>query len=119
LVSQNLGSIKHPQLPGTFWTCNMPAIYKNQDNIFGFEFLGQYTGNDVLLILGGNSYKYDNQTFRPVFPNLKDENVVIIPGAGHWVHSEKPAETINAISDFLLYIDCAPKHHISSVMYGN
>ena len=115
LVSQNLGYTKHPQLPGTYWTCNMDGIYSNLDRIFDFEAYGVYPGDDVQLILGGNSYKYEPEAFKTVFPKLNDKNIVIVPGAGHWVHAEKPEETVVAISDFLLYLDCTPKYQYSTV----
>jgi len=118
LVSQNLNHIKHPQLPGAYWTCNIEGIYNNLNNVFGYEIFGQYPGSDVQLILGGNSYKFDKNTFTTVFPNLKDENIVIVPGAGHWVQAERPEETTIAISDFLLYLDCVPKYEFSTVTYS-
>lgn len=96
----------------------MPGIYKNLDKIFAYELYGTYPGNDVLLVLGGNSYKYEPAVFKKVFPNLEDKNVVIVPGAGHWVHSEKPEETIVALSDFLLCLDSTPKYQFSSVVYN-
>ena len=97
----------------------MDAIFKNLDNVFNFKLLGQYRGNDVLLILGSKSYKYHPDTFVPIFPNMKKENVIVIPGAGHWVHAEKPKETVAAMSDFLLYLDCAPKYGFSTVIHQN
>lgn len=118
LVCQNLGYKKHPQLPGTYWTCNLEGIYANLGHIFDYESYGQYHGSDVLLILGGNSYKYDPQTFKAIFPELKEENVIVVKGAGHWVHSEKPEETIVAISDFLLELDSESVYGYSPVIYG-
>lgn len=83
----------------------MDAIYNNLSNIYSIDLYGDYKGTDVQLILGGNSFKYEADTFDKVFPNLLKENILIIPGAGHWVQAEKPEETIRGISDFLLSLD--------------
>jgi pimeloyl-ACP methyl ester carboxylesterase len=40
-----------------------------------------------------------------VFPNIGEGNVVVVPDAGHWVHFDKPVETIKLISGFLDDID--------------
>jgi pimeloyl-ACP methyl ester carboxylesterase len=34
-----------------------------------------------------------------------EENIVVIPDAGHWVHFDKPYETIEYISNFISDID--------------
>ena len=107
LIAQQLAPTEHPQEQNAEWVCNMPAIYRNLNKIFAYELYGQYRGSDVMLLLGGKSYHYDPTVFQPIFPNLQPDRVVIVPGAGHWVHAEKPRECINAIGDFLLDIDCA------------
>ncbi len=83
----------------------MDSIYRNLDRIFAFEHYGQYRKPNVLLLIGGKSYRYDPSAFLPVFPNLRPQRVVVVPGAGHWVHADKPRECIHAIGDFLLDID--------------
>ena len=93
----------------------MESIYRNLDRIFAFEHYGQFRGSDVLLLLGGNSYRYDPSAFLPVFPDLKSERIIVVPGAGHWVHADKPRECIRAIGDFLLDIDSA---HSSFPMFS-
>ena len=40
-----------------------------------------------------------------MFPLISEENIDIIEGAGHWVHFDKPVETIESISKFLLKMD--------------
>ena len=80
---------------------------------------GQYPGTDVQLILGGKSFKYQPDTFIKVFPNLKDDHILIIPGASHWVQAERPEETIKGISDFLLELDCDTSYTYSTLLYGN
>jgi len=105
LVSQNIGYTKGKEMKGVEWISNIKGLYKNFDSLFDFEWYGQYLGKDVQIIAGGNSYKCDEDLFKPVFPNITKENIVVIPGAGHWVPAEKPEETITAISNFLYNLD--------------
>ena len=115
---QNISYIKNTHPPKARWTCDIDAIYRNLENIYDVELYGSYLGNDVQLILGGNSYKYNPATFKSVFPNLTPENVHIVSGAGHWVHAEKPEETKLVISNFLSKIDNQKKYNYNSVIYG-
>ncbi len=119
LVSQSLSYTKHPQMPGAYWTCNLKGIYNNLDRIYGYEIFTPYPGNDVRLILGGNSWKYEPSMFQKVFPKLDEKNIIVIPGAGHWLHAEKPNETTIAIHDFLEYLDHTPKYQYSTPVYNN
>ena len=70
------------------------------------------------LILGGNSYKYDADTFMPIFTYLKRENIVVIPNGGHWIHAEKPKITVSIIQQFLMDLDLKKKYYHSHVTYG-
>eukprot|EP00826_Nyctotherus_ovalis_P030159 TRINITY_DN2397_c0_g2_i4.p2 TRINITY_DN2397_c0_g2~~TRINITY_DN2397_c0_g2_i4.p2 ORF type:complete len:214 (+),score=59.06 TRINITY_DN2397_c0_g2_i4:416-1057(+) len=105
LVTQNIGHVKGTRPPKAHWTCDMDAIYNNLENIYDMQLYGKYTKDDVLLVLGGRSYKYSRTTFEDVFPGLKARNVRVIPGAGHWVHAEKPEPTKVAVAEFLQWVD--------------
>lgn len=59
----------------------------------------------VYQILGGKSGRYQFSNFTKVFPNIKEENVVTVEGAGHWVHFDKPVETLELINRFIKRID--------------
>ena len=44
--------------------------------------------------------------YKKVFPNyVKDKDVVTVEGAGHWVHFDKPIETVELIKKFLRRVD--------------
>lgn len=105
LITQNIGQVPNTKPIKGYWTCEMNNIYNNLNNIYDIELYGKYLGNDVLLILGGNSYKYNPTTFVDVFPNLTPKNIRVIPGAGHWVHAEKPEGTKIALMNFLHWLD--------------
>eukprot|EP00826_Nyctotherus_ovalis_P002546 TRINITY_DN10510_c0_g1_i4.p1 TRINITY_DN10510_c0_g1~~TRINITY_DN10510_c0_g1_i4.p1 ORF type:complete len:293 (-),score=96.82 TRINITY_DN10510_c0_g1_i4:145-1023(-) len=84
------------------WKCNMKTIAEKAEDIFGYEDLGQYRGKDnVLVIMGAKSIVYSVDVFRRIFPNIANENIKVIQGAGHWVHADKLKDTQRAIGEFL------------------
>jgi pimeloyl-ACP methyl ester carboxylesterase len=59
----------------------------------------------VYHIIGGKSHQFPFEKYQKVFPNIRRENVVVVPDAGHWVHFDKPLETIDLIYKALNEID--------------
>ena len=51
-----------------------------------------------LHIVGAKSWRYPFSAFQKVFPNLKEEDVKIVEGAGHMVHMDKPKEVVDLVS---------------------
>ena len=45
-----------------------------------------------------------------MFPEIKEENIRVVPKAGHWVHKEKPEETAELIGEFLEKIDASSEN---------
>ena len=71
------------------------------DNIIGFpQITGQF--DKPTLFLSGGTSDYVQRDQRPqiksLFPAAKFAK---IPGAGHWLHAEKPREFEAAVSAFL------------------
>jgi esterase len=69
--------------------------------------LGTSNGSDrifrgeTLFVAGGRS-NYLQETDLPLIANaFPSSHVQIIPDAGHWVHSEKPKEFLQAVIPFL------------------
>jgi hypothetical protein len=87
------------------WRVNIKAIKENYDKIVGFENGGTVYTNQIKVLLGEKSHYHPAATFKHIFPNITDEDVVKIIGAGHWVHADKPLETINEIVKFLNKVD--------------
>ena len=59
-----------------------------------------------LNIVGGKSRQYDFEVYKKVFPNyVESRDVITVADAGHWVHFDKPVETVALINDFLQRID--------------
>ncbi len=88
------------------WRLNAQALHDNLENLMGGiaergRVTGPVTGFPVLFIRGGLSDYMpveDIDESRKLFPSL---TIRTIEDAGHWLHSEKPEELINAIGEFL------------------
>lgn len=79
------------------WRLNLDAIELNIDEIMeGVESDIPFE-NPTLFIRGGDSdYITDDDLpgIKTLFPN---NQLVTIPGAGHWVHAERPAELLESL----------------------
>jgi len=96
------------------WKINLDTIIKNLATVAEYD-IGQgrtnkastlgisYEGN--VLFLGGSNSRYIRSVhlkeISKLFPVFLFQN---IEGAGHWIHAEKPQETINAINLYFKYI---------------
>ena len=85
------------------WEPNLHLLNAELETIMGFPATSgrQFTG-PVLWVRGSeSSYVTDADvpTMRALFPKTRR---MTMRGAGHWVHSEKPEETILALRNFLL-----------------
>ncbi len=83
------------------WRFNLKVITRDYDQILEAVPQGKSTV-DTLVIRGEKSNyvtEKDLADFDSRFPNYKLQT---IPGAGHWVHAEKPNEFFEAVMDFIL-----------------
>ncbi|VAV98051.1 Hydrolase, alpha/beta fold family [hydrothermal vent metagenome] len=83
------------------WILNLDVLEKEMHWVMGFpEISGVYEGKT--LFLSGALSDYLKPEYRPeikrLFPNSK---LFKIPGAGHWLHAEKPREFEAAIRAWL------------------
>ena len=83
------------------WRLNLDVLEAEMDRIIGFpEVSGQFEG--PTLFLSGSNSSYVQPEARPkiksLFPNAKFAK---IPGAGHWLHAEKPREFEATVAAFL------------------
>ncbi|XP_060581876.1 protein ABHD11-like [Ruditapes philippinarum] len=84
------------------WKCNLDAIINNHKELASFpEFEDeQYYGR--CLFVGGSESDYIREKHYPVIKSLFPlAEIQHIPGAGHWVHSEKPRQFIHVVNKFL------------------
>ncbi|WP_342078541.1 alpha/beta fold hydrolase [Yoonia sp. SS1-5] len=85
------------------WTLNLDVLAADMDKIIGFpEISGTY--DKPTLFLSGAQSDYVKPEHRPqiktLFPSAKFAK---IPGAGHWLHAEKPREFEAAVAAFLTH----------------
>jgi len=83
------------------WRLNLDVLEAEMDRIIGFpQVSGRFEGET--LFLSGGASDYVEADARPrikaLFPEAKFAK---IPGAGHWLHAEKPREFAAAVSAFL------------------
>lgn len=88
-------------LRGKTWRLNLAVLAAEMSKIIGFPPIeGNFTGPS--LFLSGGKSDYVKKDYRPeikrLFPNAKFAK---IPGAGHWLHAEKPREFTAAVAAFL------------------
>ncbi len=83
------------------WRLNLDVLAAEMDAIIGFPDVSGSFDGPTLFLSGGNSdyvktdYRLEIKRF---FPNAK---LAKIPGAGHWLHAEKPREFEAAVAAFL------------------
>ena len=63
------------------WRINLNAIHSHAKSIFGYEKVGVYN-KDVSVIMGEKSYQFGLDVFRRIFPNIQQNDIKIIKGAG-------------------------------------
>jgi pimeloyl-ACP methyl ester carboxylesterase len=83
------------------WRLNLDVLAAEMDKIIGFpDVAGQFTG--PTLFLSGGLSDYVQREARPAIKDLfPAAKFAKIPGAGHWLHAEKPREFTAAVSAFL------------------
>ena len=85
------------------WKSNMPVLLDSAENIYDYIKAGSYRG-PIRAILAGNS-KWTTEDYSSSFPQITEDDIVYIDGAGHWVQVDKPYETIFEISRFIDEMD--------------
>ncbi len=89
------------------WTLNIEVLAAEMDKIIGFpEVSGQFDRPTLFLSGAASDYVTSDHrsSIKPLFPNARFAK---IPGAGHWLHAEKPREFEQAVRVFLDKTDSA------------
>ena len=87
---------------GGKWRLNLDTLARDMPLILGFpEVSGRFDGPTLLLSGATSDYVRPEHRalIKPLFPEAKFAK---IPGAGHWLHAEKPREFEAAVRVFLL-----------------
>ncbi len=83
------------------WRLNLDVLAAEMDKIIGFpQVTGQFDGPTLFLSGGDSDYVQPAHRARikSLFPNAKFAK---IPGAGHWLHAEKPRAFEATVRSFL------------------
>ncbi|SEV96258.1 Pimeloyl-ACP methyl ester carboxylesterase [Cognatiyoonia koreensis] len=83
------------------WRLNLDVLAADMDKIIGFPDVSGQFDDPTLFLSGGNSdyVQADHRDqIKMLFPDAKFAK---IPGAGHWLHAEKPREFATAVETFL------------------
>jgi pimeloyl-ACP methyl ester carboxylesterase len=88
------------------WKLNAQSILKNLDKIMeGVErqtdFSQQIIGFPVIFLKGGDSDYIPAVDFRDIRNVFPAAEIIEIPGAGHWIHVDKPDEVVKYIKKLL------------------
>lgn len=83
------------------WRLNLDVLEREMDRIVGWpEVTGRFEGPTLFLSGGASDYvrTADRARVREIFPKAR---FAAIPGAGHWLHAEKPREFEAAVAAWL------------------
>ena len=88
-------------IPGRRWRLNLDALAQNMDAIIGFPpVTGSWPGPTLFLTGALSDYvrREHRDRIKALFPTARFAS---LPGAGHWLHAEKPREFEAAVRAFL------------------
>ena len=95
------GTVLHWDGGAWDWRINLAGVHASLDEIIGFpEVAGAYGGPTLFVAGELSNYiraEYTDTTNR-LFPNVR---TATIPGAGHWVHADRPGAFIETVREFL------------------
>lgn len=84
------------------WRMNLFVLRRAMDRLVSFPDPGNRQFDGAVLALAGGDSDYvtaeGEAAFRAHFPRAEIET---IPGTGHWLHAEKPAEVARRVADFI------------------
>jgi esterase len=83
------------------WRLNLPVLMAEMDKIVGWPGTPGAFGHPTLFLTGADSHYVlpeHRDTIRALFPKARFAK---IPGAGHWLHAQKPREFEETVRVFL------------------
>jgi esterase len=90
---------------GTYvWKLNVTGLLNNIDRIteaIALDENGPVKGFPVIFIKGGDSDYLPDEDFRGIKVVFPAAELIVVPGAGHWIHADKPADVISNIKRLL------------------
>jgi pimeloyl-ACP methyl ester carboxylesterase len=88
------------------WKLNASSLLKNIDKIMeGIELKTDYSqqisGFPVIFLKGGDSDYIPSGDFKDIQKVFPAAEITIVPGAGHWIHADKPDEVVKNLKTLL------------------
>jgi len=103
--------VDDPTLPAFFtqsldlkekrWRLNLDVLSAQMPNILGFPEVAAQFGAPALFLTGANSHYVQPEHRAPIKALFPAARFAKIPGAGHWLHAEKPREFEAAVRAWL------------------
>lgn len=85
------------------WRLNLDVLEREMPKILSFPDLASQFGGPVLMLSGADSHYVmpeHRERIKELFPNAR---FMKIPGAGHWLHADKPREFEAAVRGWLAH----------------
>ncbi|MDR0807533.1 MAG: alpha/beta fold hydrolase [Gemmobacter sp.] len=86
---------------GPRWRLNLDVLEAEMPQIVGWPTVSGHFDGPTLFLTGGESHYVQpghRALIRPLFPNARFAR---LPGAGHWLHADKPREVEETVRIFL------------------
>jgi pimeloyl-ACP methyl ester carboxylesterase len=88
------------------WKLNASSLFKNLDKIMeGIDrqrdYNHQIIGFPVIFLKGGDSDYIPRDDFKDILKIFPAAEIIEVPGAGHWINSDKPEEVVKNIRRLL------------------
>ena len=95
-----LKNLYHTEADTYQWRINIEALANNIENISGnIPSVKQYH-QATLFIRGGKSNYICDEIYGAIMEKFPSSEIVTIPSAGHWIHSDSPAEFMATLQNF-------------------
>ena len=86
---------------GFVWKANMPVLVREYDSLMHGISSDRSVKKPVLFVRGELSNSVKDEDWPEIQQLFPEARLVTIPGAGHWVHADKPDELKAAILAFM------------------
>src|SRR5690606_39620817 len=83
------------------WKMNLEALRAQMETLTGWPQGGAPVPCPALFLHGGDSPYVTAEGQRAIAALFPQAELACIPGAGHWLHAEKPTEVAGRVVDFL------------------
>lgn len=94
--------VKQPSSFRYRWLANVRLLFNSLPQIVGFEPPTVTSFAGPVLWLAGSDSNYVKQSDLPLMSSLFPDVIpVAVPGAGHWVHADQPAEFERLVREFI------------------